>query len=220
MKITLIALLVCFTAAFNTATSQQNNGTTYFPSTGNSSNIKSTNPDIPKFYWGFGTGINSPTGLLGPNFEFKVVDKFTLNLGLGLLSTWGTKLTLGTKYYLSYPLKSAFGLSFQYGTGISSYKQSVDVTYPNGTKSKETVEFELKPAYSVNLSWFRYWKLGRKSRAHLELGYAIPIGGKSIKNVAVKSNTSGFEIDNSARQFIAILQPGGIVVGVGLTFGL
>lgn len=201
----------------------KNQNFNYFPDTSPVAGKSTENTDYKKFFLGFAFGINSPSGFLGPNFEFLVVNGFTGTVSLGL-STWGYKGTFTGKYYLNYPRKSAFGVGISHCTGVSNFSQTITYTNSNGQQVSKEITMQLKPAHAINLSWLRYWRLGKHSRVHLELGYSLPIEGKSGRLVVLKSNeTDPFLIDEFNKQYrsrIALFQPGGLIISSGFTFGL
>ena len=52
----------------------------------------------PAAYLGFSTGMNNMIGILGPQLDVVLSEKFTLGAGIGL-STWGSKWALNLKFY-------------------------------------------------------------------------------------------------------------------------
>src|SRR4051812_44981665 len=78
-----------------------------------------------KFHLGLSTGINQGTGLIGPTFEYQVVNDLTVNAAAGLAS-WGYKVTGGLKYYLHYPGSWAFSLGYSYATGLDNFSTELE----------------------------------------------------------------------------------------------
>lgn len=166
-----------------------------------------------KFYLGVSTGINQGTGLIGPTFEYEVAHNLTVNGAVGLAS-WGYKATGGIKYYLNYPGSWAFSLGYSYATGLNDFSVEFEDGFVQGTSGKQTVIIDLLPASTVNISAIKYWLLGKqkKNRLHLELGYAIATADNRYETSAT--------LTKEGKNFMTILQPGGLLLGVGFSFGL
>lgn len=165
-------------------------------------------------FLGLGTGINNSCGLLGVGLEQFVSDRYTI-LGAAGIGTWGYKVTGGARYYLEDTKKgAAFGLSYSYSGGINEMEQDVEIE-KNGIKSTVTEQFKMLPVSTLNLTWTRFWYLGQKSRLNLELGYSINLSGRDN----FESVSKPFLTDKS-RSLINMLQPGGLIIGLGLSFGL
>lgn len=166
-----------------------------------------------KFYLGFSTGFNQGTGLIGITGEYLVAKNLTVNGVIGL-GTWGFKTTGGLKYYLDYPGKWAFGVGYSYSSGVDDVPVNLQEDFVQGQSGNQTVNFNLLPASTVNISAIKYFLLGKqkKNRFHLEFGYAIP------------TSTNRYETDamltSDGTRFMKILQPGGLLLGAGFSFGL
>jgi len=166
-----------------------------------------------KFHIGLSTGINQGTGLIGPTFEYQIVHNLTANAAVGLAS-WGFKTTGGLKYYLRYPGSWAFGLGYSYATGLDNFSTELADGFVEGKSGQQKVTFNLLPASTVNISAIKYWLLGKqkKNRLHLEFGYAIPTANNRYE--------TSVTLTDKGKTFMNILQPGGLLLGVGFSFGL
>ncbi|KAA9346077.1 hypothetical protein F0P94_03065 [Adhaeribacter soli] len=168
------------------------------------------------FYLGFGGGINHYLGLIGPSVEFQLAEKITVFGGAGL-GSWGSKLSFGARYYANYPGKWAFGLGYSVSSGLDHIEFDMPEGYVQNHSSTVKVPFKLKSASTVNLSALRFWTLGkaRKNRFNVELGYAV-----SVAEDRYVIKDSNYELMPAGRYFMNVLQPGGVTLGLGFSFGM
>eukprot|EP01030_Chromulinospumella_sphaerica_P009945 gene9945-9751_t len=167
--------------------------------------------DRIKLYLDLGTGINANTSLLGGGVDYHITQDISLNAGIGLLSTWGTKFYFGGKGYLKPCHKGwAFGAGATYNTGVSNIATKVETV--NG---QQLVELELLPQANIYASAYKYWGLGRgrKSRFYLQLGISRAVTQKKFNQL------SGPPITSDAATIYRWLAPGGLIVGLGFSFG-
>lgn len=166
----------------------------------------------PNLYLSLSTGLNNNVGLLGCTFDVPVDPNISLELGPGI-STWGYKLFFGAKYYLGRCHRGwAFGTGFTYSTGLKNYNQNMETIY-GGT---EPVTINLNPQVNILFAAYRYWDLGRGyNRFYMLLGWSVPLsGGDKFTQI------SGDPVSDNARSEMDILSPGGIIIGLGFSFGL
>lgn len=164
-----------------------------------------------KLYLDLGTGINANTSLLGGGVDYHITQDISLNAGIGLLSTWGSKFYFGGKGYLKPCHKGwAFGAGATYNTGISNLSTKVETI--NG---QQLVELELLPQANLYAAAYKYWGLGRgrKSRFFMQLGISKSVTQKKFNQL------SGPPITSDAAAVYRLLSPGGIIVGLGFSFG-
>lgn len=173
--------------------------------------------EIPasKFYLGVGTGLNNYLGLIGPSAEYRLSDKITVFGGAGL-GSWGWKTSAGLKYYGNFPEGWSFNLGISHATGLDNIEIELPSECVQFASDKTKVPFDLKGANTLNLSAMKYWPLGTfsKTRFNIELGYAIPLGENQYE---VKSTDV---LTSKGKYFMNILQPGGLILGLGFSFGL
>ncbi|MFI5220898.1 MAG: hypothetical protein ACHQK8_01130 [Bacteroidia bacterium] len=179
----------------------------------------SEDPMITDTYISIGTGINYNTGILGVQFEKKFTQSFAGYLGAGL-GSWGYKLTLGTRMYYGETRSSAFSFSYTYVTGASGVQANlyvVDSAYLTGQGKQIPVKYDMNPVSVVNASWLKYWKMGKKSRFNIELGYSFLVNSNTEANYTLKDK---IVLTDASKAAFKIIQPGGIMVGIGFSFGL
>ena len=166
-----------------------------------------------KFYLGFSTGINQGTGLIGPTVELQMIRNLTVFGGAGL-GSWGSKVTGGLKYYINYPGNWAFGIGYSHATGVNDVTVNLADGFIEGQSGQQKTKFKLLPCNTVNISATKYWLLGKqqKNRMHLEFGYAIPTSDNRYETAVT--------LTDKGQNFMKILQPGGLILGVGFSFGL
>ncbi len=168
------------------------------------------------FYLGFGGGINNYLGLIGPSVEYQFAQNFTGFGGLGL-GSWGNKASIGVRYYSNFPKGWAFGagLSFSGGQDDVIYKMPENTLV--GVSGEADVAFNLNPTSTFNLTATRFWQLGSsgKNRFNIELGYAFALKTRpfTVVDSRIQLNRNGFT-------YMDILQPGGVILGLGFSFGL
>lgn len=173
---------------------------------------------VPKMYVSLGTGINYNTGIIGVQFEGKLNNNFSAYGGAGM-GTWGNKITLGMRYYYGPSTTSAISFSYSYVTGASGVKSQLEIidSTASGYQSKKDVTFDANPVSTVNLSWLKYWRMGKKSRFNIELGYSVALNSNYESNYSVKDPVKLTDVSKAA---IKIIQPGGLIIGIGFSFGL
>jgi hypothetical protein len=164
-----------------------------------------------KLYIDLGTGLNANTGLLGGGVDYHVAKDISINAGLGLLSSWGNKFYIGGKGYLKPCHKDwAFGGGLTYNTGLSKYTSTQETIY--GTN--EEVTLDLLPQTCVYLSAFKYWKLGHKgNRFYMQLGWSRSMNAQKFKQI------SGTPVSSNSAAITRFISPGGLVFGLGFSFG-
>lgn len=166
-------------------------------------------------YLGIGTGINS-VGFIGLTYEHIFKDRFGVytNLGLG---GWGYKAGIGGRYYFRDAVSGGIAVNFSRALGANGIESELPVIQ-NGREVTRTIQYDANPVNVFNLSYVKFWRMGRNSRFNLEFGYSIPLNGKSESNYTIK--TPGVTLAESAKNALVLVQPGGIVIGLGFTFGL
>lgn len=168
----------------------------------------SLNLNAQKNYLGVGSGINNMSGMVGVLFEAPINSKFSVKTAVGI-GGWGGKFGIGAKYYKMFPASMSFGVGYSTASGIKDFEYEVDLK--NGTKSKE--KFNLKQAHMIDLTIGRSW--GEKVRFNFEFGYSIKVSGGSYEHTS-----STEELSDDSKQMFEMLSPGGLILGIGLTFGL
>lgn len=170
-------------------------------------------PQTKRVYLGFASGIDNYTGLIGPSLEVNIINGLTVYGGAGL-GSWGYKASGGVKYYLKYPFKWAFNLGFSHATGIKDYTFEIETESPQGSVGITEVTMDWHPSNTLNISGLYHIRLGKKNRFNVELGYALPL---TENFYTIKK---GYELSDTGEANMQLLQPGGLIIGVGFTFGL
>ncbi len=177
--------------------------------------VKKKRARCSKAYFDLSTGINNNGGLLGLGADVHVLNDFSINGGVGVMSTWGYKLYLGGKCYLKpCHMGWALGGGATYSTGIASYVARMTTVSPQGVGQEEFVELRLLPQTNVFASAYKYWRLGRnKNRIYLQLGISVPVTQEKFRQV------SGNQITSETAAVMRFLAPHGLIVGLGFCFG-
>lgn len=168
---------------------------------------------LKQTFFSLGTGINNNCGLLGIGLEQFVSEKVSF-FGAAGIGSWGYKVTGGARLYLDGKTGNAFGLSYSAATGLEEVEIEVDALI-NNTEQKVKEKFKLNPVSVINLTWMKHWQIGNKSRFNLELGYSMNMSGKN--NYTSKS---GLVLTDKSKSVMDFIQPGGIIIGLGFSFGL
>jgi hypothetical protein len=163
----------------------------------------------PKVFLGLSTGLNHG-GLFALTGEFHIANKAALAASVGL-GTWGYKLGADLKFYQNYAQGLFFVVGISQATGVP---QPIDITITsNNTTEVYPITF-LKVA-NLNPGIGYAWKVGRRARFMLDLGYSIKI-----------SQGEGYRVENRktlndvGKTTMAMMRPGGLRFGLGFNFGL
>lgn len=176
-----------------------------------------TNPSrSPGFYWGISGGMNNFASLIGLSTTVRLKGKLFLRAGIGA-GTWGPRFAAGFKYDLRRDMRYSKGWSFAFGYG---YSRGVKGTAPiqgsttvAGNTKEVDIEIVQKPASTLNVTLiFNKMKKARRCFT-FELGYAA-----SLQKEPWTIVPGGIGAEHSKR-YIKLAQPGGFVIGVGISFG-
>lgn len=168
---------------------------------------------LPSLLLGFGTGINHYTGLFGLGIEAPIFSSFSLfaNAGIG---SWGTKFGGGLRYYRHPDLYgSAFALGYSQSSGLKDFEYELEVENP---KRDMDVLLDLEPVGCLAFDYSYNLKMGHKSKISLHAGYALDLG-EGDKYVL---RTPGVELSSNSKDLLWLIQPGGLLLGINLMFGL
>jgi len=164
-----------------------------------------------KAYAGMSTGINNFNSVFGVFAEYNIINNITINGGVGL-GMWGTKASLGVKFYKNYPRGAYYGLS---ASGLSGGLNDTIMAKTVGTEERIEVVFQQKQSRTLNFTVGYYWVLSEgKIRLHFEGGYSFPLVKKSWE--ILTPNIRLTKDEETLRNFWS---PGGIVLAFGTTFG-
>jgi hypothetical protein len=167
----------------------------------------------PKVYLGFSTGINNPSSLLGLNVDVAVHPQVTVGAGFGLLSTWGAKVALEGRYYFDECHRGwALGGGLTSNSGIRNLTMDLETKQFGTTLTPVTLDLHRKT--NIFFSGYRFFKVGRTSRFHIQLGYSY---GLHNARYTVKSNVT---LTDNSDAIVRVLAPGGVVLGLGFSFGI
>lgn len=171
--------------------------------------------DIPTNYVGIGIGFNA-TGLVGITYEhiFKEHIGAYVNAGIG---GWGYKYGVGGRLYFKNAHSGAVGINFSHATGADGIVNSNLSVSQNGQSVKKEITYDQHPVDVLNISYLKFWKMGKKARFNLEAGYSIALNGKSSDNYTVV--TPGVTLDDASKKALNSSQPGGLILAIGFTFG-
>lgn len=159
----------------------------------------------PDFYLSLSTGLDNYTGIFGLGALVRAEDNLFLRGGVGL-GTWGFKLTGGLKYQNFNSSGFGFGLGYSVCSGV----KGVLIDLPNDYGEPQSIEMDLDPAGSFNLTFNKNWVFKRGNVFYLETGYAIPTSGSSYYDVL-----DGSTLSSEAELILQILRPGGLIAAGG-----
>lgn len=166
-------------------------------------------------WFGSSTGINNNTGIIGAHFEMQLKEQTTLYGGTGI-GTWGNKFAVGVRRYKHYPLRRALSAGLSFAPGLDELQTQLSVLNQSTQVVVDTnVTLRLLPAVQFNLSWGYYFKIGNKSRMNVELGYSLPLS----LNRKYQILTPGYGTTDFGDVVMQILEPRGIIIAIGFTFG-
>ncbi len=196
--LTLVALIL---ATMTTTFAQQTKAT-------KSSTSDNAVAEKQRLYFGISTGVNNIASMFGLTLEVPFSQNVSGKLGLGL-GGWGAVIGVAGKYYKRYPESWSFGVGYSTASG---YKDIL-LTLKNNTTTEE-VRMNADRAHNIDLvagkSWGSDW-----IKFNLELGYSIQVSGGTYSPVDKKVILS-----ETTTSVMKLLSPGGIIIGLGLTFRL
>ena len=167
-----------------------------------------------KVYLGISTGLNSDVGLFGFVGKVRLKNTFFLLAAAGI-GSWGTKLSIGAKHERKNTKCWGYSLSYSRSSGLKDFTielETVDsIGKPPVTKE---VNMDLLPAGTLNLAASYNWYFRKNKLFYLEFGYALPL---VLDPYRIKD---GSELTEESKIALRIIQPGGVLFGVGFMFGL
>ncbi len=164
-----------------------------------------------KVYLNLAAGFNMSTGIIGIGADVPVAEFVTVGAGLGI-STWGSKYTVGAKYFFK-PCQLGWGLGggLTYNGGLPGYTADMESIYG----VTQHVKLDLLPITSFYFAGYRYVSLGKgNSRFYATLGWSVPLTSPKFRQ------TDGDPISDKSKTVLNIISPGGLVGGIGFAFGL
>lgn len=162
-----------------------------------------------RFFIGPTFGINNNAGLLGVNFEYGVTEKVSLGAGFGL-GMWGGKAFFEGKYYFNECYKkSALGIAVTRCSGIPEL--TFEEELPSG--GKHDVVLDALPQTNIALQYYHHFKMGKHHRFHISAGYSFETSSQKYR--VVGPNQPSREL----RNYMHFVAPGGVIFGLGFTFG-
>jgi hypothetical protein len=171
----------------------------------------------PKAYFGVGTGLNNPNGILG--FNVSVPIKFVSVCGGIGVSTWGNKIFAEGRYYLRPCQRGfAFGAGITHNTG----RDHAMLKMQTDQGSKQTVTINLYAITNAYIAAYHFWTIGKRhNKFYVDAGYSVPLQTAHFRQVFPpgQQQQSGL-LTQSAKDRLRLLSPGGFMVGAGFCFGL
>ena len=169
-------------------------------------------PVKPKVLLGVGSGVYYYSGILGTGIEVPVMNKFSF-FGMAGLGGWGYKCGFGVNYFFKEaPFKSSISVGYAYATGGSDLELEMSVEdYPDSQK----IKMDLHGAGTFNLAYAYHFKVGKKSKISLNVGYAIPLVEKPYR-----VHDSQYQLDEVGETTLRIMQPGGLMLGCNFMIGI
>ncbi len=170
--------------------------------------FQQSNEIKPGFYLGFGTGLESFSGIIGITGDFRVHNNFFLRGGAGI-GSWGGKLSVGLRNEQKYGKSFGYGIYLSRATGLKNFTTQLETN--TGTKD---VKLDLLPGFTLNPTLSYKWLIHDLHRFFIEAGYAIPLQTDPWKV------TDGSVLTDTSKLVLQMLQPGGFSFGLGIQFAL
>ncbi|GAA4354304.1 hypothetical protein GCM10023185_15960 [Hymenobacter saemangeumensis] len=164
----------------------------------------------PKSSIGLNVGWGAPYGF-GADFSYMVTPNLDLNAGLGL--GVGFKAGVGTRYYFmpQRKLSPFVGLNLTHTTGIAEF----DLTLNENTMQQERTRLSFKPSNQLHLRGGVRWQPTLRFAMIGALGYGARLTGNPVVYAPGYAPTQ-----QSNRDLVDAIAPGGVEVSVGVAFGL
>lgn len=166
----------------------------------------------PKFYLGFGLGVNNPNGLIGLNVNIPVLKNISISTGAGI-SSWGWKYFGEIKGFVGECHNGwAAGLGMSHNTGISDYFTNLETT--NGS-AKVKVEMTLFAQTNAFINVYHFWGFGRDkmNRFYVMAGYSAPLTPGPYYEMKSQQ-----ELSDNSKKAMKTVRPGGLSIGIGFYF--
>lgn len=164
-------------------------------------------------FLGLSAGINNPAGMIGMRFDTRIAPKLmgTVNLGLG----WGVKTSLGVVYQPKQGSGWCPFISISHTTGADSIVSKLQVQQASAVVMKD-VAADFKPINTLNLGFERQWIGSKGNRFFLTLGYSFALHNGDVYELYNKAEP----LTKASALGLKLQSPGGIMVGLGYSFGL
>jgi hypothetical protein len=163
----------------------------------------------PNFYLGTSTGINNFNGLLGITSEIRLKGTTFLRAGTGI-GGWGTKYSIGLRRENKMTSGWGFGLSYSMANGLKNFETELELE----SGSTEKVTLDLLGASCVNLTTGYNVVFGNGNKFYVEFGFGVKIEDEPYK---VQNDK---KLSDNGKAVLKVMQPGGIILGIGFLFGL
>jgi hypothetical protein len=166
--------------------------------------------DVRHVYIGMGNGAGY-IGLMGLTAEFSLYKNLSL-VGSAGYSTWGFLLRPGLRYYQKFPTGIYYNACFNRSTG----RKEVKLLLETASGTEDTILVRLKPVNDIDLGVGYMWRLWKKGRLNVEIGYSFDVSfGEFYKLKALQP-----ELSENGKESMDNSKPGGFYVGLGLSIGL
>jgi hypothetical protein len=160
---------------------------------------------------GFSTGIDNMVGILGPQLDIVVVKNLMLGGGVGL-SSWGYKYAANVQFYPKSLYRFYFKTGYSQNSGLVDFETELELM----SGEKEQVRMDLKPVGNIFFTAGRAWKIGKRNRIYLEVGYAFPL----VTDDYYTLYDDNIELSKTSEQVLQMMRPGGLVIAAGLNFAI
>jgi hypothetical protein len=170
-------------------------------------------PKCPSGYFTLSTGHNNNTAIMGFNFELPVSNNIGIDAGVGT-GQWNGVGYAGAKYYLQPCHRGfAFGVGVTYSQGTRGHTYRWETV--NG-RAEDNL-YDKEPLVNVSASAYRYWSIGKhdRSRLYAQAGWSL-----ALKSGDKFTQLSGAPITSRAAKEFNATAPGGLIIAVGISFGL
>jgi hypothetical protein len=171
----------------------------------------------PGFYLGLGSGSNNFSSQFGITSAFRLKNNLFGRLALGA-GEWGPKYAVGLKYDLKSDMKYSSGWSFAAGYAhVNTWKRNIVLSIASDESDSTAVDEEIailgSPVNTVNISTIFNKFLGKKTVLLFEFGYALNFEKEPWVLVDI-----GKAKPKEARKSIKLAEPGGIILGFGISW--
>jgi hypothetical protein len=165
-----------------------------------------------QLYWGFGSGINNLTGVIGLRLDAVISEKIMLSAGAGF-GGWGYKLSLSGIYRTKSNWNPMIGVAR--ATGIDAIPLKLEVMEGGYTRNRD-VTVELRPVTTLNFGVEKQWFTKKGNRIYIDLGYSL----SGFESPLFTIKTPGVVVTEDGKNSIRVISPGGLILGAGIAFHL
>ena len=171
-----------------------------------------------KTFVGLESGLNSKVGLIGLRLQTAPNNRAVVGLGAGL-GTWGIKLGFYGRYYFKESFRGSYlHLGYSLATGRRNFETELEIEDTDlGSIENRMVLLDLNPVGLIDLGYGYSARITPNSRLYFQTGIAFRTA-RVVDTYDLR--TDGVRLTGTSETVMQILSPGGLILAIGIDFGL